>query len=84
MQYYSMALSSPFGQKVRAFYTTTTKQVLDIHDEAKRIASSSAPNPAPATGETPAAPPVPPKPIDAAAVGTSAERPPTTTAPTVV
>ncbi len=37
IQYYSKALSSPFGQKVKAFYTTTSKQVLDIHDEARRI-----------------------------------------------
>ncbi|KAI1786874.1 hypothetical protein LXA43DRAFT_1031994 [Ganoderma leucocontextum] len=35
--YYSKALSSPFGQKVKAFYTTTSKQVLDIHEEARRI-----------------------------------------------
>jgi len=36
--YYSKAISSPFGQRVQAFYTTTTKQVLDIHEEARRIA----------------------------------------------
>jgi hypothetical protein len=36
--YYSRAVSSPFGQKVLAFYTTTTKQVLDIHEEARRLA----------------------------------------------
>jgi len=35
--YYSKALASPLGQKVFAFYTTTSKQVLDIHEEAKRI-----------------------------------------------
>ncbi|KAI0754584.1 hypothetical protein C8Q80DRAFT_1139845 [Daedaleopsis nitida] len=35
--YYSRALTSPFGQKVKAFYTTTSKQVLDIHEEARRI-----------------------------------------------
>ncbi|EGN98110.1 hypothetical protein SERLA73DRAFT_138379 [Serpula lacrymans var. lacrymans S7.3] len=37
-EYYSKALSSPFGQKVFSFYTTTSKQVLDIHEEARRIA----------------------------------------------
>ncbi|KAG8974651.1 hypothetical protein FRB90_009729 [Tulasnella sp. 427] len=36
--YYEKALASPFGQKVYAFYSTTTKQVVDIHDEARRIA----------------------------------------------
>ena len=33
------ALASPFGQKVKAFYTETSKQVLDIHEEARRIAA---------------------------------------------
>lgn len=37
--YYSMALSSPLGQRVYSFYTTTSKQVLDIHEEATRIAA---------------------------------------------
>ncbi|KIM43247.1 hypothetical protein M413DRAFT_444056 [Hebeloma cylindrosporum] len=37
--YYTWAYSSPFGQKVKAFYTDTSKQVLDIHEEAKRIAN---------------------------------------------
>ncbi|KZT20004.1 hypothetical protein NEOLEDRAFT_1182931 [Neolentinus lepideus HHB14362 ss-1] len=37
-EYYTKALSSPFGQKVRQFYTTTSKQVFDIHEEARRIA----------------------------------------------
>ncbi|KAL0576218.1 hypothetical protein V5O48_005754 [Marasmius crinis-equi] len=36
--YYSRALSSPMGQRVRDFYTSTSKQVFDIHEEAKRIA----------------------------------------------
>ncbi|KAJ6584654.1 hypothetical protein B0H19DRAFT_1105880 [Mycena capillaripes] len=58
-QYYSKALASPFGSKVRDFYTTTSKQAFDIHEEAKRIsaehkgAAGSAPPPA---GETAAAP----------------------------
>ncbi|KAG8959129.1 hypothetical protein FRC03_008420 [Tulasnella sp. 419] len=36
--YYERALSSPLGQRVFAFYSTTSKQVLDIHEEARRIA----------------------------------------------
>ncbi|KAF9046487.1 hypothetical protein BJ165DRAFT_1527575 [Panaeolus papilionaceus] len=36
--YYSRALASPFGQKVAAFYTDTSKQIQDIHEEARRIA----------------------------------------------
>ncbi|KZT60259.1 hypothetical protein CALCODRAFT_480783 [Calocera cornea HHB12733] len=54
--YYAKAISSPWGKKVAEFYTTTTKQVLDIHEEAKRIADehkSAAPEP---TTETPAEP----------------------------
>ncbi|THH11662.1 hypothetical protein EW145_g497 [Phellinidium pouzarii] len=39
-QYYSWAVQSPLGQKVTAFYTTTAKQVLDIHEEARRISDS--------------------------------------------
>ncbi|KAI0917513.1 hypothetical protein AcW2_007627 [Taiwanofungus camphoratus] len=38
--YYARALSSPLGQKVKAFYTTTSKQILDIHEEARRIAAT--------------------------------------------
>ncbi|KAF8513787.1 hypothetical protein JB92DRAFT_3096410 [Gautieria morchelliformis] len=36
--YYSKALAHPLGQKVLSFYTSTSKQVMDIHEEAKRIA----------------------------------------------
>jgi len=36
--YYTRALGSPLGQRVRAFYTTTSKQIFDIHEEARRIA----------------------------------------------
>ena len=39
-QYYTKAITSPFGQKVLAFYTTTSKQVFDIHEEARRIADT--------------------------------------------
>jgi len=38
-EYYSKAITSPLGQQVRAFYTSTSKQVFDIHEEARRIAS---------------------------------------------
>jgi len=38
--YYSKALSSPIGHKVLAFWTSTSKQVLDIHEEARRIAAA--------------------------------------------
>lgn len=55
-QYYSKALGTPFGQKVRAFYTTTSKQIQDIHEEARRIADENkAAAPAPA-GTTPTEP----------------------------
>ena len=37
-QYYLKAISSPLGQRVRAFYTESSKQVQDIHEEARRIA----------------------------------------------
>jgi hypothetical protein len=33
-------MSSPFGQKVHDFYTTTQKQVQDIHEEARRMAET--------------------------------------------
>jgi len=36
--YYLGALSTPFGLKVQAFYTTTTKHIHDIHEEARRLA----------------------------------------------
>lgn len=44
-QYYEKALSSPHGSKVRDFYTKTSKQVLDVHAEAKRIAEEKAGHP---------------------------------------
>lgn len=44
-QYYEKALSSPHGSKVREFYTKTSKQVLDVHAEAKRIAEEKAGHP---------------------------------------
>jgi len=35
--FYSKAIASPLGQKVRSFYTSTFKEVKDIHEEARRI-----------------------------------------------
>jgi len=37
--YYARALSSPLGQRVRLFYTSTSKHVSDIHEEAVRISN---------------------------------------------
>jgi len=57
--YYTKAIQSPFGQKVYAFYSSTSKQVLDIHEEAKRISADqkTTATPAPTVGPdaTPAA-----------------------------
>lgn len=39
MKYYKKAIASPFSQRFRNFYTTTSKQIQDIHEEASRIAS---------------------------------------------
>ncbi|EJD50578.1 hypothetical protein AURDEDRAFT_112188 [Auricularia subglabra TFB-10046 SS5] len=44
--YYEQAIQSPLGQKVLSFYTTTTKQVVDIHEEARRIADAHKQHPA--------------------------------------
>jgi hypothetical protein len=38
-EYYANAVNSPIGQKVYDFYTTTSKQVADLHEEARRIAA---------------------------------------------
>jgi len=53
--YYAKAISSPFGQKVLSFYSTTSKQVLDIHEEARRIAAQN--KAATSTSGTTVAPP---------------------------
>jgi len=49
--YYTRALSSPLGQHVRSFYTSTSKQILDIHEEARRIADEHKASPI-ATGSS--------------------------------
>lgn len=36
--YFEKAMETPTGQRVRAFYTQTEKQVMDIHTEARRLA----------------------------------------------
>ncbi|KIP03352.1 hypothetical protein PHLGIDRAFT_110974 [Phlebiopsis gigantea 11061_1 CR5-6] len=90
--YYSRALSSPWGLKVKAFYTSTSKQVLDIHEEARRIASehhAQPPHPADtgiSTGVGSAAPPVDPAVHSTSQPLVSAEIPggKTTEAPTVL
>ncbi|KAF8440968.1 hypothetical protein L210DRAFT_3612169 [Boletus edulis BED1] len=39
-EYYAKALASPLGQSVLSFYTSTSKQVRDIHEESLRIKAS--------------------------------------------
>jgi len=57
-EYYSNAVASPFGKKVLLFYTSTSKQISDIHEEARRIAdqhkaaASGATNTVPDTAES--------------------------------
>jgi len=59
--YYVRALSTPVGSKVHAFYTSTTKQIRDIHEEAIRLtgwqksnaAGSDVVEPAPPAGGEP-------------------------------
>ncbi|KAI9793218.1 MAG: hypothetical protein M1816_000639 [Peltula sp. TS41687] len=36
--YFEKAMGTPTGQRVRAFYTQTEKQIADIHSEARRLA----------------------------------------------
>ncbi|EMD39698.1 hypothetical protein CERSUDRAFT_103687 [Gelatoporia subvermispora B] len=50
--YYSRAISLPWGQKVKEFYTTTSKQVFDIHEEARRIADTHKQTGSPSTAPT--------------------------------
>ncbi|WVQ97184.1 hypothetical protein IAU59_004294 [Kwoniella sp. CBS 9459] len=51
--YYSKVFGTPIGQKVVQFYTTTQKQVLDVHEEAKRIAEEKKRASAPVTPAEP-------------------------------
>jgi len=45
-EYYSKAISSPFGKSVLDFYTSTSKQVRDIHEEARRMVDQHKDQPA--------------------------------------
>jgi len=57
--YYSKALAHPLGKKVFDFYTTTSKQIFDIHDEARRIVDAQKPvSPSVASPTLPTAPAV--------------------------
>jgi hypothetical protein len=51
-QYFEKAIDTPTGQKVRAFYTEGSKQVLDIHTEARRLAELKKQQQAEKTGTT--------------------------------
>lgn len=37
--YFEQAVNTPTGQKLRSFYETGSKQVMDVHNEAKHLAS---------------------------------------------
>jgi len=39
-QYYEQAIASQIGQRVKRFYTETSKHVHDIHEEARHIAQA--------------------------------------------
>lgn len=45
--YFEKALGSPTGQRVRTFYMDTSKQVMDVHQEARRLADMKAGKPTP-------------------------------------
>lgn len=59
--YYKTALASAFGAKVHAFYTSTSKQVAEVHEEALRIKedklkaaqAAAVPLPTATTGDVP-------------------------------
>ncbi|KAN0087799.1 hypothetical protein V8E55_006420 [Tylopilus felleus] len=55
-EYYSKALASPLGQSVLSFYTSTKKQVRDIHEEALRIRAAKAASTSASAPETTSAP----------------------------
>ncbi|KAL9056382.1 MAG: hypothetical protein Q9162_002973 [Coniocarpon cinnabarinum] len=40
--YFEKAMNTPSGQKVRDFYMNTSKQVVDVHTEARRLADMKA------------------------------------------
>jgi len=52
--YFEKAIGTPTGQKVRQFYETGNKQVLDVHNEARHLADlKKSQTPTSATGEKP-------------------------------
>jgi hypothetical protein len=53
-EYYVNAINSRFSNSVYDFYTTTTKQISDVHEEAKRIAEQQKADAAPAPAPVPA------------------------------
>ncbi|KAK1925613.1 hypothetical protein DB88DRAFT_484502 [Papiliotrema laurentii] len=61
--YYHKVLGTPIGQRVHSFYTTTQKQVLDVHEEARRIADEKKAAQA-AAGTTASAPASEPAAVD--------------------
>ncbi|QDS75745.1 hypothetical protein FKW77_008469 [Venturia effusa] len=44
--YFEKAASTPTGQKLRDFYVSTSKQVLDVHNEARHLANLKSSTPA--------------------------------------
>lgn len=57
--YFEKALSTPTGQRLRTFYDQSQKQVMDVHNEARHLASLKSGKPAesvmnPMSGEKPA------------------------------
>lgn len=49
--YFEKAISTPSGQKVRSFYADGSKQVLDVHQEARRLADMKTAKPTPEQAE---------------------------------
>ena len=57
--YFEKAMNTPSGQKLRGFYDTSSKQVMDVHNEARHLAGLKSGKPAesimnPTSGEKPA------------------------------
>jgi hypothetical protein len=56
LNYYSKALATPVGQRVSQFYNEASKTVLDVHEEAKRLAQQKKAASGAVTPSEPAAP----------------------------
>ncbi|WOO82373.1 Protein vip1 [Vanrija pseudolonga] len=74
-EYYTKAIATPVGQRVSQFYTETSKQVLDVHEEAKRIANQKK------GASRTTSPPPPPSAADAKAAEAGASAPAPAPAP---